>query len=703
MSTFSELHPVLQEILLSGLKWDTLREVQEESLSAVALGNDILVLAPTAGGKTEAAFLPVIDSILKNPTGHLSAVYISPLKALINDQTERVLSIARRAGLEAAVQHGDISDSERWKFQSGEEPDILLTTPESLEVLLSSRDSRSAFSHLRFVIIDEIHAFIETSRGVHLRCLIDRLSFASENHITRIGLSATVGNPKELLSWMSSKDRNQKLISIPSPPSKKEFSFVVEPDFFTRASAAADAVRGKKSLIFVESRSLAERLIEPLKDMLSNVFIHHSAVSPDDRKAAEASFDLGGETCVICTSTMELGIDIGDLDLVVQFGPPLSAASFLQRLGRTGRRDKPSKMVFILQNPCELLITSAAVESAMQHKSESLHPPAFPADVLVQQLLILLKGNTGLGKQQIISSLSALTPFSGIPKETIEDIISYMEECGYLYRSGDLYIAGAKAEAEFGKSNWKALISVIQDTGGYLAVLPDGTVVGTLDARFVAGDPGRTFTFTGKTWRLLHRDDIHRRALIEPSSASSGLKRPFWGGSGSGASLSMLLCFGVSEIISRRKTLLPLPKNEAEMLEDLILSLPDNITPGKLHVRTEPEVNGWSVVVSTFAGETVNRVIAYLLRQNLSGRHEFKVTPFALRIFGFESPDAGYDVSRTLIEISENTYLFDELPKLPDNLWKFSVCLPDNVKKEMAKAGYYQIDKVREILSGLDF
>ena len=234
-------------------------------------------------------------------------------------------------------------------------------------------------------------------------------------------------------------------------------------------------------------------------------------------------------------------------------------------------------------------------------------------------------------------------------------------------------------------------------------VLPDGTVVGTLDARFVAGDPGRTFTFTGKTWRLLHRDDIHRRALIEPSSASSGLKRPFWGGSGSGASLSMLLCFGVSEIISRRKTLLPLPKNEAEMLEDLILSLPDNITPGKLHVRTEPEVNGWSVVVSTFAGETVNRVIAYLLRQNLSGRHEFKVTPFALRIFGFESPDAGYDVSRTLIEISENTYLFDELPKLPDNLWKFSVCLPDNVKKEMAKAEYYQTDMVREILSGLDF
>lgn len=529
------------------------------------------------------------------------------------------------------------------------------------------------------------------------------MSFASENHITRIGLSATVGNPEELLAWMSAPDRNQKLVSIPSPPSKKEFSFVVEPDFFTRIEVAANAARGKKSLIFVESRSIAERLIEPLKNLLTNVFIHYSSVSPEERKAAESSFNLGGETCVICTSTIELGIDIGDLDLVVQFGPPLSAASFLQRLGRTGRRGKPSRMVFILQNPCELLMTSASVESAMQHKSESLKPPKFQADVQVQQLLILLKGNTGLGKRQIISSLLALTPFSKIKKETIEEILSHMEEQGYLSRSGDLYLLGGKAEAEFGKSNWKALISVIQETGGYLAVLPDGTVIGTLDARFVAGDPGRVFTFTGKTWRVLHRDDVHRRALIEPSSASKGLKRPFWGGSGSSTGLSELICLGVSEIISRRRTLLPLPENEADMLEDLICGLPDDIIPGKLHVRTEPEVNGWSVVVSTFAGETVNRVIAYLLRQNLSGSHEFKITPFAVRIFGFENQDAGYDVSRELIEINSSPYAFEDLPKLPDSLWKFSACLPADVKKEMAKAGYYQTDKVREILSGLYF
>ncbi|MDO5846345.1 MAG: DEAD/DEAH box helicase [Methanocorpusculum sp.] len=197
MNTFERLHPVLQEVLLTGLGWDCLRPVQEESYQAVSSGADILVIAPTAGGKTESAFLPVIDAILKSPESGLSAVYISPLKALINDQTDRVLNLARRAGLETAVQHGDIAEKDRWNFSSDDQPDILLTTPESLEVLVSGRESRQAFAHLRFIIIDEIHAFMETDRGVHLRCLIDRLDFLSDTHCVRIGLSATVGYPQK--------------------------------------------------------------------------------------------------------------------------------------------------------------------------------------------------------------------------------------------------------------------------------------------------------------------------------------------------------------------------------------------------------------------------------------------------------------------------------------------------------------------------
>lgn len=697
MSEFFKLHPVLREVLVSGLKWNSLREVQEMALAAVARGEDILVLAPTAGGKTEAAFLPVIDSILKNPSHGLSAIYVSPLKALINDQTDRVVKIATRAGLTVAVQHGDVSRSERWKFGccDFEDPDILLTTPESLEVLLSG-DAKKSFSAVRFIIIDEIHAFIESSRGVHLRCLIDRLTFASKNHVGRIGLSATVGNPDALLNWMSAATRKKQVVKAPSPPSKKAFSFVVEDDFYRRVDAVARAVRGKKSLVFVESRSFAERLLTPLQDTLTSVFVHHSAVSSEDRSAAESSFSNAGETCVICTSTMELGVDIGSLDLVVQMGAPTSVASFLQRLGRTGRRGEPAQMLFVVESPCEFILSLAAIESAMQHVSESLLPPAFPADVLAQQLFILLKGKTGLGKSQIISSITALTPFSKVSTDAISDILEYLLGTEYLARDGDLYIIGTRAEAEFGRSNWRSLISVIPDSGEYLAVLTDGTVVGTLDARFVAGDSGKTFTFTGRKWRLLHRDDLHHRALIEPSTSQKGnLSRPFWGGSSvsMGENYTPLLCEAVGKILSRQRTLLPLLEADAEILNELLSSLPRNFVQSPEHIRTEPEVNGWSVVVSTFAGMGVNRVIAMLLRNRLDRCHEFKVTPFAIRVFGFEDSMAGDVVSDVLLRI-EDTFDSSELPELPDNAWKFGALLPKSIKKEMALLEYYKIDYV---------
>ncbi|HJJ31824.1 MAG TPA: DEAD/DEAH box helicase, partial [Methanocorpusculum sp.] len=563
MNVFQELHPSLQETLITGLGWDMLRPVQEKACEAVFSGCDIIILAPTAGGKTEAAFLPVLDTILKHPSGHLSAVYVSPLKALINDQTDRIIDLGKRAGLETAVQHGDVSASERWNF-SISEPDILLTTPESLEVLLSSPDSANAFSHLRFIIVDEIHAFVESSRGVHLKCLIDRLTHISCENPKRIGLSATVGNPESLLAWFSAPDRKKTLVSVPAPPSKKQFTFILERDFHASAEKTAAAVQGKKALIFVDSRSFAERLYQPLSELLPQVYLHHSAVSSSDRKEAEDAFSADGGTCVICTSTMELGIDIGNLDLVVNFGPPLSASSFLQRLGRTGRRGNPAEMVFILRDSCELLTAIAAVETAAAHKSECLTPPKCPYDVLIQQLFLLIKSRRAVSESALISALHSMSPFSDIPEPKLRYLLRHLTETGYLFRDGNLIQFGTRAESEFGHANWKMLLSVLSDSGGYTAVLPDGTVVGTLDPRFVAGDAGKVFSFTGKTWRLLFRDDVHRRALIEPSAVSRGLKHPFWGGAGGSARVSRLVAESAGDIISRGHSILPLPPDVRE-------------------------------------------------------------------------------------------------------------------------------------------
>ena len=701
MSVFETLHPTLQETLITGLGWSALRPVQESACREAAAGKDILVLAPTAGGKTEAAFLPVIDALLKHRTGHLSAVYVSPLKALINDQTERVVRLAERAGLEVAVQHGDVSGTDRWRFAESE-PDILLTTPESLEVLFSSKDSKDAFSGLRFIVVDEIHAFAESSRGVHLKCLIDRITAASRENIIRIGLSATIGNPEDLLSWFSDEGREKALISIPSPPSKKHFSFILEKDFLKAADAAAAVVRGRKALIFVDSRSFAERLYKPLSETLSQVYLHHSAISSDERKAAEASFESPAGCCVICTSTMELGIDIGNLDLVVNIGPPLSAASFLQRLGRTGRRGKPAEMVFVLRDACELLTTAAAIEAAARHESEALLPPECPYDVLLQQLFIQVKSRPGISGAHLIRHLRSLSPFSGISSESLSYLLRYLAESGYLSRDGNLLSLGARSEAEFGRSNWKALLSVLSDAGGYTAVLPDGTVVGTLDPRFVSGDAGKVFSFTGKTWRLLFRDDVHHRALIEPSDISRGLKQPFWSGEGGTSRVTRLVAKSCGIIVSRGYSTLPLPADAKEALDDLLSALPRTPQDGGPHIRIEPEGDVWDVVISTFAGDEINRLITLFLKKRLPAKLYFRTTPYAVRISGFPVKEACLKVSDTLGEIARipMEQLAEELPPVPDTMWKFASLLPPEMKQEMAVRRYYHLEELCAFLNG---
>ncbi|HJJ28703.1 MAG TPA: DEAD/DEAH box helicase [Methanocorpusculum sp.] len=700
MNVFDLLAPGLKDVLLSGLKWDGLRPVQEETYKAVSEGSDVIVLAPTAGGKTESAFIPVIDHLLKHPAeAGVRALYISPLKALLNDQEDRILGLCTRAGLLVGIQHGDVAARDRWKFTPGEFPDVLMTTPESLEVLLSDPKTAGAFSTLTHIIIDEIHAFADSDRGVHLKCLIDRLTLKSAKNPVRIGLSATVGNPEMLLDWVSGEGRRKKLVQIPSQSSKKQFSFVIEPEFFAAAEAAANHIRGKKALVFCDSRSFAERLAEPLKEALRNVYLHHSSVSAEDRKEAEEAFLRDGEVCVVCTSTMELGVDIGELDTVVQFGPPKSAASFLQRLGRTGRRGNPASMTFILKDACELLITAAAIEAAMHHESEALEPPVCPYHVFIQQLFLLLKNKSGLGLPAIVRSMQALSPFAAMAPQVMAGILSHLENTGYLARNGDLYAVSTRAERELGKSNWLALLSVIHDSGGYLAVLADGTPVGTLDARFIAGDPGMVFSFTGKTWRLLHRDDIHKRALVEPAFANRDLKRPFWSG-GAGAGASPVICSSAARLLARGRTLLPLPENEAEQLNDLIASLPDDFEPGKIHIRTEPEGNSWSIIAATFLGQRSNEVLARLIKNRLPGMHTIGYTNFAVRIMDFAKRPGLKQISAILAEIAslawEDAVL--ELPEIPSSQWKFGEMLPPDLLLEMAAKNYYRLPELMEVL-----
>ena len=385
---------------------------------------------PDSRGKSEAALIPVIDDLLKEGRPGIACLYISPLKALINDQEERFLTFCNPTGLAVMKWHGDVPKGDRaWK--EGEKPHILMITPESLEVLLHEPKLAGALKNLRAVIIDELHAFVEAERGVHLKTLLYRIDRIAQRPVQRIGLSATVGNPGEILGWLSDHRDDEEVVSVPAPAKEKRFSFVIEAEEKDRIDAVVRIVAGKKALVFVNSRRDAENVMNAVSPRMENVYIHHSSLSLDVRKEAEGAFSRSGGACIICTSTLELGIDIGDLDVVVQLGPPNSVSSFLQRMGRSGRRGKSAYVAWVLRDACELLCSVAIIESAMRQAVEPLHPQKRPYNVLVQQMFLFVHRTKRTTRRQIERTLRSLPPFSGISTETIGQVIHHAIGQGY--------------------------------------------------------------------------------------------------------------------------------------------------------------------------------------------------------------------------------------------------------------------------------
>ncbi|WP_211530726.1 DEAD/DEAH box helicase [Methanocalculus chunghsingensis] len=684
---FSRLHPVLREALISTLRWDTFRAVQEEAIRAFSQGSDLVILAPTAGGKTESGFFPAIDDLLRSGGAGISILYISPLKALINDQLERISRITTPMGIETSAWHGDIGRADR-TWLKGEAPGILLTTPESLEVLLSDPIRSPDLAGLRTVIIDEIHAFIGTDRGVHLRCLLDRLEILTGERIQRIGLSATIGNPDHLLEWLSEPTRPHQLVRVPSPPARKRFSFSIEEEEERRFVAVARSIRGKKTLVFVQSRSAAERLHAGLAGLAGPVAVHHSAISSEMRHAAEARMAGEGSACIICTGTLELGIDIGGLDVVVQYGPPDSVASFLQRLGRAGRRGSPAEMAFILSSGEEALIAVAAIEAARHHEAEPLIEPQFPCHVFVQQLLLLLKGTKGMGETAIRRRLLSFPAFAGISHADAGAIISHLLATDYLQKDGDLIAIGPAAEVRLSRSHWIALCSVISARGGYRAVTPDGEVIGTLDPSFIGIALAEGFTLAGRCWRVISSDDERRGLLVIPSDRRG--PRPFWVGGG-GRGISPLLARSVARVAEERGSDLPLDDAVREAIRDAIFSWPDGIGPDRMMISDEPLPEGSLVSIWTFLGEQQNGTLTHLLRHHLPAGWHIETGPYAVFITTPAGEDGKKAAALALHQIAALTPddAASRLPLPPVGTWAFDTLLPDDIRRRMALADIY--------------
>jgi len=613
---YDDLHSTLQLTLLQRLGWTGLRPLQEETCRAAATGADLLVIAPTAGGKTEAALIPVVDRALKEGAAGVYCIYLSPLKALINDQLDRIEGLCLPGRLSAAAFHGDIPPSERHR-DPDDEPHVLLITPESLEILLHAPSSARRFGPLRYLVIDEVHAFVGTDRGVQVRAMLDRLDRAAGRPVQRIGLSATVGNPADVLAWLSGPGRQQELVQLPAPKTPRKFSFAIEPDEQGRADAIVRLVRGRRALVFASSRSQVERLSTLLEDRIPALYCHHSSVSPAVRQGAEAAAKAGEPFCIACTSTLELGIDIGDLDLVVQLGPPASVASFLQRLGRTGRRGLPPRFAFVLSRPCDLVLALGAVEAAVRGEAEPVTPPSRPYHVLAQQLLLALAKARRARRAVLLDEIGSLGPFRTIPADEAGLVLDHLIAEGFAAADGDLLMLGPATETVFGGAHRQELFSVLRGGRDYRAVTPDGEEVGRLDARFAKSDAPGAFSLGGKGWNVVGRDDTHGLLIVEPGSGG-GWRRAFWSGERGGA--SELVAGSALRIIAARATSLPLDDAAREALDMALAAIPYGVEPEGVTI-----VERWNgpvpeVLVLTPLGALGNRVVAAFLRARLGPR-----------------------------------------------------------------------------------
>jgi ATP-dependent Lhr-like helicase len=698
---YTTLHGSLQQVLVQRLGWTSLREVQEEACKAVQGGRDVLIIAPTAGGKTEAALIPVIDSILKHGGPGVSCLYISPLKALINDQEERFATFCTTTGLDLMKWHGDVPKGDRsWK--SAEPPQILMITPESLEVLLLEPALSADLVHLRFIIIDEVHAFVESERGIQLRTLLDRLDLLSGRPVQRIGLSATVGNPSEVLDWLSGGKTGSVLVQVPVEPREKWFSFIVENDEQERMAALVRLVRSRKAIIFVNSRSDAERAARVLKNEIMHLSVHHSSLSPELRKEAEDAFTKEGGACIISTSTLELGIDIGDLDMVVLLGPCASVSSFLQRMGRSGRRGCPPYVACVLENPCELLCMVAALECASMKRVEHSTPGTSPYNVLVQQILLELHRSGRTSARQLEQTLLVLAPFKKMPRDHFKAVIENLIRKGYLASDGDMLMPGIDAEKRFGRSNWRDVFSVISGGGDYRAVTPEGVVVGRLDARFVASSRSGNFPLGGKSWKMIGCDEAHNRVIVVPGSDQrSGV---FW--TGGQAGYTPLICRAVQSIISRGSCPLPLSPDVESMLAGVFSTLPAGIKEKGIMVWGRPAKRGKGsdVIVLTFQGRRFNQVLSVILHKELGAKKKVKYTDFSVIVNDLRGDDVEARVAALIRDACswEIGDIGELLAPPPGGLWKFGDLVPEDLLRTMIWMDYYRLDEFLSRLRELD-
>jgi ATP-dependent helicase Lhr and Lhr-like helicase len=515
------LHPVVLHHVLNSLQWPELRPLQQAAVEPITRGDDALLIAPTAGGKTEAAIFPLLTRMVDERWTGLSTIYVCPLRALLNNLAPRLRAYTSWLGRQTALWHGDITAGQRRKL-AGEPPDILLTTPESIEAMLVSTtvSPHVLFANLQAVVVDEVHAFAGDDRGWHLLALLERLTRIADRPLQRIGLSATVGNPEQLLGWLQGSNHERCLASVVAPGTSSDAAADVQLDFVGTVDNAATVVaalhQGEKRLVFAESRRRAEALAVALRGHGVTTFVSHSSLSAEERRAAERAFAEDRNCVIVSTSTLELGVDIGDLDRIIQVGTTRTVASFLQHLGRTGRRAGGLRNTLLLAATDDELMQAAGLLLLWSEGYvEPVIPPPSPRHLQAQQLLALCLQEGQVGENTWPKWFDGLV--LATPDES-RKIASWLVATGHLDRDNGMLFVGPEAERAFGRRHFLDLVSVFT-SAPELTVLAGTSPIGTIDPTVLASkiDGPRVLALAGHSWLVRHVDWRQRKVWVEQS------------------------------------------------------------------------------------------------------------------------------------------------------------------------------------------
>jgi ATP-dependent Lhr-like helicase len=610
-------------------RWTEFTSIQDAAIPTILGGHGALLVAPTAGGKTEAALLPIVSSILTDAAPPVSLLYIAPLRALINDQAGRAELLLRDTPLRSAWWHGDLSQPGRAAIAKNL-PDALLTTPESLEVHLSSPayGQGALLGNVRFVLVDEIHAFAGNDRGAQLISLLARLESKMRRPLVRIGLSATIGNPEVVAGWFASKRPDAPPIDVITDTGSKGRKLAVglipyerkedegEGEYRARLKAHAyDAVQkqveNKKTIVFVPSRSDAETLTAKLRANRIETHIHHGSLSVEMRKEAEEAMKRDEPKTIVATSTLELGIDIGDLEQVIQLGPVDSVASWLQRIGRSGRsRDASSVGLIYALGTKELAGCIALCDLAIESKSEALVPDRANFGVAFHQILNMVRERDRLPRGELYATLGSAGCFDAISREEWDQLVSEMIESAFLETAGEHIQLGPETEHAFGFANYRDFYAVFTADSGW-TVKHGATRVGDLPADYPMPENREVrFVLGGKWWRAVA---IDAKAMVVQVEPIDGGVPPKWQGGGGDTSFEVMqqaaaILAGVSsQFVAAR--LLPHVQRLVESARRI------RVGPKTLVVGERAD----GVEIVTYAGQRLNRYLAAIVAAMPSG------------------------------------------------------------------------------------